>query len=57
MNDQAQPAVIPAAESVPTDDEVRAYLAANPDFLVRHPELLSMLTPPALQRGNQVVFM
>jgi len=57
MNDQAQPAVAPAAESTPTEDEVRAYLAANPDFLLRNPELLSVLTPPQLQRGNQVVDM
>src|SRR6185437_10607714 len=53
MSDQAQPAVAPT-ESVPTDDEVRAYLAANPDFLLRHPELLSVLTPPQLQHGKLI---
>jgi uncharacterized protein len=37
--------------------EVRAYLRAHPDFLVHNPELLSVLTPPALQRGDQIVDM
>jgi hypothetical protein len=37
--------------------EVCAYLKAHPDFLVHHPDLLAVLTPPALQRGDQVVDM
>jgi len=37
--------------------EVCAYLRAHPDFLVHHPALLAVLTPRALQRGDQVVDM
>ena len=37
--------------------EVRAYLRQHPDFLVEHAELLEVLTPPALQRGERVVDM
>jgi uncharacterized protein len=37
--------------------EVRAYLKAHPDFLIHNPEFLTLLTPPALQRGDQVVDM
>ena len=37
--------------------EVAAYLRQHPDFLVEHPELLEVLTPPRLQRGERVVDM
>lgn len=37
--------------------EVAAFLRQHPDFLVEHPELLEVLTPPALQRGDRVVDM
>jgi len=40
-----------------SEAEVNAYLRAHPDFLIRNPELLSVLTPPARQRGDQVVDM
>ncbi len=37
--------------------EVAAYLRQHPDFLLQHPELLEVLTPPALQRGERIVDM
>jgi uncharacterized protein len=37
--------------------EVCGYLKAHPDFLVRNPEFLTVLTPPALQHGDRVVDM
>jgi uncharacterized protein YigA (DUF484 family) len=39
----------------PTRDQVRAFLAAHPSFLVENPDLLRSLTPPRLQTGNNVV--
>lgn len=38
-------------------EDVAAYLRKTPDFLVDHPELMSVLTPPALRRGDSVVDM
>lgn len=35
--------------------DVLAYLAAHPDFLKKHPELLSVLVPPARELGDGVV--
>ncbi len=37
--------------------EVAAYLRQNPDFLVEHAELLDVLTPPAMRRGEPVIDM
>ena len=37
--------------------EVAAFLRQHPDFLNEHAELLDVLTPPALQRGERVVDM
>lgn len=37
--------------------EVADYLRRHPDFLVLHPELLSVLTPPRLEHGERVVDM
>jgi len=55
--DKVQNAVAAPVPSAVTDVEVRAYLRAQPDFLLRNPDLLSVLTPPALQRGDKVVDM
>jgi uncharacterized protein len=57
MSDKAQTAIAATAPASPTEAEIRAYLKAHPDFLLHNPELLSVLTPPALQRGDQVVDM
>ncbi len=38
-------------------EDVAAYLRRNPDFLAEHPELLAVLTPPSLRRGDSVVDM
>lgn len=46
-----------APEREPTAGEVAAYLRGHPDFLVRHPELLRVLTPPSRRTGNTVVDM
>lgn len=37
--------------------EVAAWLRQHPDFLVKHPDLLSVLTPPSRQSGDSVVDM
>ncbi len=39
----------------PSAAAVSAYLRDHPDFLVRHPELLECLTPPARFTGSGVV--
>jgi uncharacterized protein len=55
--DKAQNAIAAPDSGAPGEAEVRAYLQAHSDFLMRNPELLQVLTPPALQRGDQVVDM
>ena len=40
-----------------TEDQVVAFLRANPDFLRGHPELLAVLAPPAREMGEGVVDM
>ncbi|HUK58499.1 MAG TPA: DUF484 family protein [Stellaceae bacterium] len=37
--------------------EILAYLRQHPDFLIEHDELLEVLTPPALNRGERIVDM
>ncbi len=41
----------------PAADAVAEYLQRNPDFLLSHPELLVILTPPKLERGERVIDM
>lgn len=36
-------------------EEVRAYLQGHPDFLAENPDLLSYLTPPEYQKGDNIV--
>jgi len=50
------PATTPAGES-PSAEEVAAYLRRHPDFLLAHPELLSVLSPPKIERGDRIVDM
>jgi uncharacterized protein YigA (DUF484 family) len=38
----------------PRDEEVAAFLAANPDFLARRPELYRTLTPPRRVHGEKL---
>jgi hypothetical protein len=38
----------------PMDEEVAAYLVANPDFLARRPELYRALTPPKRVHGENL---
>lgn len=40
-----------------TAAEVAAYLRKHPDFLLEHPDLLAVLTPPKQQRGDAVLDM
>lgn len=40
--------------SDPTASAVKAFLRANPDFLLKHPELLEILTPPRRHTGGNV---
>ncbi len=46
-----------APEREPTAAEVAAYLRRHPDFLVRNPDLLGVLTPPSRRTGDTVVDM
>lgn len=39
------------------DQQVAEFLRRNPDFLLAHPELLAVLTPPSRHRGDGVVDM
>jgi len=40
-----------------TAEQVADYLSAHPDFLVNHPELIDILTPPSRTSGETVVDM
>ena len=52
------PAPEPQAKAIrPSAGEVVAYLRNHPDFLITHPELLSVLTPPKVERGDRVIDM
>src|SRR5579872_3724829 len=37
--------------------DVASYLRQHPDFLIEHADLLEVLTPPTLRRGERVVDM
>jgi len=41
----------------PSAEEVLLYLQRHPDFLLAFPELLTVLTPPRLDRGDRVIDM
>ncbi|MBV8939227.1 MAG: DUF484 family protein, partial [Alphaproteobacteria bacterium] len=43
------------AASMLSAEQVLEYLERHPDFLMRHPGLLTMLTPPARPLGDTVV--
>lgn len=52
--------ILPAAVKVPASSslvgsEVLAYLRRHPNFLIEHPDVLQVLTPPAIERGDGVV--
>lgn len=51
------PSPVPPSAAGPTAIEVAAYLKRHPDFLIEHPELLGVLTPPRHDRGERVVDM
>ena len=40
-----------------SSEQVADYLHRHPDFLIQHPELLAVLTPPSSQGGGNVVDM
>ena len=46
-----------AAEKDLTDSAVADYLGRHPDFLIRHPNVLNGLKPPARWSGDDVVDM
>jgi hypothetical protein len=52
---QPQRPALPAHTIAAT--EVAAYLRQHPDFLVEHADLLDVLTPPTMRRGERVVDM
>ncbi len=43
-----------ASERGLSTDQVDAYLRRHPDFLLEHPALLRLFTPPSLRRGENV---
>jgi len=54
------PAPQPAAPSLGkglSASDVASYLRQHPDFLDKHPDLLGVLTPPKLDRGERVIDM
>ena len=51
-----QPAA-PALRQGPSAGEVVTYLKRHPEFLNEHPDLLGVLTPPKLDRGERVIDM
>jgi uncharacterized protein YigA (DUF484 family) len=51
------PARVEAEAERLTAASVIDYLRRHPDFLIAHPELLAVLTPPKLDRGDRVVDM
>jgi len=59
--DKTSPALEPPRAAPPSraagTAEVVAYLRQHPDFLVEHGELLDVLTPPTLRRGDRVIDM
>ncbi len=58
--DQPASPALPAPivpDSGPSAQEVVSFLRSHPDFLNLHPALLSVLTPPGLDRGDRVVDM
>ena len=38
-----------------SDQQVAEFLHRNPDFLLAHPELLGVLTPPSRDRGDDAI--
>ena len=51
------PASPPPATTPLNAGRVASYLRAHPDFLLRHPDLVSVLAPPAPERGDSIVDM
>lgn len=54
---QPDPSSRKAAAQELAPEAVILYLRRHPDFLVEHPELLTVLTPPALRRGEGILDM
>lgn len=52
----AAAAAVPAARTLAAA-EVAGYLRHHPDFLVDHADLLEVLTPPSMRRGEHVIDM
>jgi uncharacterized protein YigA (DUF484 family) len=51
----APAAATSASGKAPSAGEVVGYLKQHPDFLNEHPDLLGVLTPPKLDRGERVI--
>ena len=56
MVNEPEPKAEPRRRSL-TAVQVAEYLREHPDYLVRHPELLTVLTPPSRRTGDTVVDM
>jgi hypothetical protein len=53
----AEPARAALPSRAPSAADVAAYLRQNPDFLIEHPDLIEILTPPSRQSGERVLDM
>lgn len=42
-------------KSIPTPEQVRAFLKAHPDFLKKNPDVVTELTPPEQSLGNGII--
>jgi uncharacterized protein len=47
----------PQKSAAPSSEDVIDFLRQHPDFLLAHPELLTVLTPPQVDRGPGVIDM
>ncbi|MEK9724041.1 MAG: DUF484 family protein [Rhodospirillaceae bacterium] len=57
IDDRTAPAEAVLDATALDDEDVAAYLRANPDFLNRNPDVLEVLAPPARWSGDGVVDM
>lgn len=57
MNSKTPKTDTPARErrQRPTELDVTTYLRAHPDFLIKHPELVEVLSPPKQKNGENVL--
>lgn len=53
--DDTDNALKSSTHEAPLAENIADYLRAHPDFLIEHPDLLSVLTPPSHRNGSNVL--